>query len=244
MMNDLSNKVSLYYLVSEKIENEIKEGKYLPGTKIPSERELCDQFQVSRVTVRQAVGILEREGYLKRIQGKGTFVEPPYIQQDLNSVYSFSAEMNKQGKVNSTKVICKDVVEADKKLAERLGINEYDPVVFLERLRIAEDKPIIVERSWFPYAKYQYLLNIDFTIKGLYRTLSEDYGIVIDDAVEKFKVVTLNAHECKLLNCPRETPGLMIKRFAYYRGKTVSYSTNISKGESFEFAVHLKGIRS
>ena len=242
-MNDLSNKISLYYMVSEKLESEIKEGKYLPGGKIPSERELCEQFQVSRVTVRQAVSILEREGYLKRVQGKGTYVEPPYIQQDLNSVYSFSAEMNKQGKVNSTRILSKDVIEADKKLAERLGIAEYDPVIFIERLRIAENIPIIVERSWFAYSKYQYLLNIDFQKKGLYKTLSEDYGIEIDDAVEKFKVITLNSHECKLLNCPKDTPGLMIKRFAYFRGKVVSFSTNVSKGESFEFTVHLKGNR-
>ena len=84
-----------------------------------------------------------------------------------------------------------------------------------------------------------YSLNIDFTNRGLYKTLEEDYGIKIDKAIETFRATELNAQECKLLHCPKKQYGLLVKRTSYCNNTIVCYSTIVSKGDTFEFTVQL-----
>lgn len=238
-MKNSFNKIPLYYQIAANIDDKIEEGVFEKGDKIPSERELCNLYNVSRMTVRLAIDELVRQGKLEKVQGKGTFVLNKSIVQNLNNVYSFSKEMEKQGKISSTLIIKREVMNADEKTARRIGINENDQVVYLERLRLAENVAIMVEKSWFPYSKFSFLLNIDFTNKGLYKTLEEDYGIKIDKAVETFKATELNTQECKLLHCPLKQFGLLVKRTSYCNNTIVCYSTIVSKGDTFEFTVQL-----
>ncbi len=239
MNNNAFNKIPLYYQLAAKIEEQINDGVFEKGDKIPSERELCVLYNVSRMTVRLAIDELVRQGKLEKVQGKGTFVLNKSIIQNLNNVYSFSKEMEKQGKISSTQIIKREVIAADAKTAKRLGIKENDDVVFLERLRLAENVAIMVEKSWFPYSSFSFLLNIDFTNRGLYKTLEEDYGIKIDKAIETFRATELNAQECKLLHCPKKQYGLLVKRTSYCNNTIVCYSTIVSKGDTFEFTVQL-----
>ncbi|MCH4207758.1 MAG: GntR family transcriptional regulator [Solobacterium sp.] len=238
-MNELYNKVPLYCKLAETLEEKINHNVYKKGERIPSERELCEQYDVSRMTVRLAIEELERQGKVEKRQGKGTFVLSKSINQDLKDVYSFSREMERQGKISTTQIICRNVITADEKVACHLEIQKGDQVIYLERLRCAEDVAIMLEKTWFPYQSFSFLMNIDFGEKGLYKTLQEDYGIRIDRAIEKFKATELNANECKLLHCPKNQFGLLVKRTSYSEGKLVSYSTIVSKGDIFEFTVQL-----
>ena len=179
------------------------------------------------------------QGKLEKIQGKGTFILGKSIVQNLGNVYSFSKEMEKQGKISSTKIVTREKIKAEPKIAYHLGINENDDVIYIERLRCAENVAIMVEKAYFPYQGFEFLLDLDFAKRGLYKTLEEDYHIVFNKAIETFKACELNTRECKLLSCPKKQYGLLVKRTSYSNDKIACYSTIVSKGDSFEFTIKL-----
>jgi GntR family transcriptional regulator len=238
-VSDIYDKVPLYYKLAENIEEQINNDIYEKGEKIPSERELCEIYGVSRMTVRLAIDELVKKGKLEKVQGKGTYVLSKSIVQNLNKVYSYSKEMNKQGKISSTKMIKRKIVKADEKLAKKLRVPIGENLLYIERLRLAENVPIMVEKTWFIYNVTPFLMDIDFTKKGLYKTLDEDYGIRFNKAIETFKATQLNSYECRLLNCPNDQYGLLIKRLSYSDDKIICCSSIVSKGDTFEFTVVL-----
>lgn len=239
-MIDSNNKVPFYYQLAKEIEEKIEKGEWKKGEKITSERELCEQYKVSRITVRNAINELEKKGKLEKIQGKGTFVLGKNIVQNLGNVYSFSKEMEKQGKITSTRLLVQKLVKADYKIASQLNIDDGSEVVYLERLRIADDLPIMLEKTYFDFSKYPFMLTIDLKTKSLYKSLENDFGIIINKAVERFKACSLTAEECNALNCHKGQYGLLVKRTSYSKDNIVCYSTIVSKGDIYEFTVKLE----
>jgi len=240
-MNKINDSAPLYYKLSEEINRKIEEGIWPVGTKIPSERELVEKYNLSRITVRNAIAESVRQGKLEKVQGKGTFVLNRSIVQNLTNVYSFSEEMKKQGKISETKVVCCVVVDASEAIAKNLNVEPDSSVIFLERLRYADKgKPIIIEKTYFPYEEYEFLLTTDLEKVSLYKTLEQKHGIKIDRAIETFKACELRPSECRVLKCGNNHYGLMIKRMSYMNDKPVCYSTIVSKNDVFEFTIELK----
>ena len=218
----------------------IDSGEWNVGTCIPSERELSSIYNMSRITVRKAIDELERKGKLEKVQGKGTYVLNHQIVQNLNAVYSFSKEMEKQGKITSTKLIERSIIPADARVARNLNIEAGSPVIYLKRLRCDESgQAIMVEKTYFDKDKYAYVLEMDFDKDGLYKTLEEKYGLKIDKATERFKACELTLSECQLLDCPIRQYGLLVRRTSYSGNQLVCYSSIVSKGDIFEFTVSL-----
>lgn len=239
-MEEYYQKLPLYCQLAETIEKKIDSGKWSVGTCIPSERELSSIYNMSRITVRKAIDELERKGKLEKVQGKGTFVLNHKIVQNLNSIYSFSREMEKQGKITSTKLLERTIIPADARVAKNLKIDEGKPVIFLKRLRCDESgEAIMIEKTYFEKSKYPYVMDMDFKNGGLYKTLEEKYGVKIDKAIERFKACELTLSECQLLNCPIRQYGLLVRRTSFAGEQLVCYSSIVSKGDIFEFTVSL-----
>lgn len=239
-MNDAYYKIPLYCQLAESIEEKINDGTWKQGSKIPSERELSILYGMSRITVRNAIDELARQGKLDKVQGKGTFVLSKSIIQNLGNVYSFSKEMEKQGKISSTKLIRREFIKADKKISSHLGIDEGDEIVCIERLRCADDNvPIMIERTYFALPAYDFVLEINLEQESLYKSLEIKHGVRIDKAIETFKACELNPAECKLLHCAKKQYGLLVKRTSYCNDRIVCYATIVSKGDVFEFTVKL-----
>ena len=234
-----NDKLPLYWKLAEIIEEKIDNGDWKKGKPIPSERDLCKMYSMSRITVRKAVDELVRQGKLDKVQGKGTYVMGTSVVQNLGNVYSFSQEMEKQGKISSTKLVTRKTIEVEGKLARNLGVDDGTEVIYLERLRCAEDAPIMLERSYFPKEKFKFIFDIDLNKEALYRTLEDRYGVVIDRAIERFKACELNSYECKMLNCKMPQYGLLVRRTSYSKESLVCYSIIVSKGDTFEFTVQL-----
>jgi GntR family transcriptional regulator len=146
--------VTLYYQLKEMLKQKIKSGEWAIDIKIPTERMLCEMYNVSRITVRKALEELEREGYLKRMQGKGTFVTSIKIEQRLSKFYSFSEEIKKMGYVSSTRIIEFSMVDADRKLSGLLGVKENSRLYSLKRLRLANHEPFALETCYIPYSTW------------------------------------------------------------------------------------------
>ncbi len=239
MKLNADSRIPLYYQLLDEIEKKIQGEIWPRGEKIPAERELCEMYGVSRITVRKAIDELTRSGKLKRIQGKGTFVSDQPITQSLGSIYSFSQEMEKQGKISTTKVVDIETIKADRKLAERLNININDEVLVLKRLRLADDQPLMYERTYFEKKRFKKLESIDFNRVGLYKTLEIEFGIKSTKAVERFRACELTVNEAELLNAKPYSYGLIVQRRLYFKDEIVSWSSLVSKGDSFEFNVVL-----
>ena len=123
-----NSKLPLYHQLAEKITEEIKNNNLKEDEKIPSEREYCEKYKVSRSTVREAVKHLEQTGYLYRIQGKGTFVSPKMMKQNLLEFYSFTEEMKEIGKTPSSIIKSFKIITADKETAQKLGIQNESKI--------------------------------------------------------------------------------------------------------------------
>lgn len=241
MKTTYEDKIPLYYQLVEKIEDKIETNEWKPGECIPSERDLCELYGMSRITVRNAIAKLVNQGKLKKVQGKGTYVLGKSVTQKLNNhVYSFTSEMEKQGKISKTKLVYRELREAGERIGAKLKISPTDTVIYIERLRCAESAAIIVEKAYFPYKNFEFLMQLDFEKSSLYKTLEVKAGIFINKVVETISGCELDAHECHLLECTSPMYGLLVKRISYFNDTIISYSTMVSKGNTFQFTINLE----
>lgn len=234
-----NSRIPLYYRLLDEFEEKIRTEEWGRGSKIPPERMLCEIYGVSRITVRKALDELIRSGKLFTIQGKGTFVSEEKISQNLGSIYSFSQEMEKQGKISSTRVVEVETIEADAKIAERLKINTGDEVLVLKRLRLADELPIMYERTYFDKKSYKKLEEYDLNREGLYKVLERDFGIISTKAEERFRACELTQKEAMYLDAEPYSFGLVVQRTLYSNDEIICWSSLVSKGDSFEFNVVL-----
>lgn len=149
-MINKNSPIPIYYQLGEQIKALIEKGELKPGDALPPEREFAEKYQISRMTVRQAFTQLVNEGYLYRMQGKGTFVAERKIEQLLQGVTSFSEDMKARGLEPSSELIRFEMQPAAASIAEQLSIDESDPVYEIERIRLADGVPMALETSYLP----------------------------------------------------------------------------------------------
>jgi GntR family transcriptional regulator len=142
------SKVPLYYQLREEIKKKILNGTYKENDLIPSERELGEQFSLSSTTVRRALNDLVQEKLLERKAGKGTFVRMSKVKRDLRKVLGFTANMQEMGLSPSTRVLSKKIVSANAFARQRLGLEKGAMVVKINRLRLANDVPMMLETRY------------------------------------------------------------------------------------------------
>lgn len=147
---------------------------------LPGERELCELFGASRPTVRKALNLLENDGKILTISGKGNFFIGNKVHTDhqLNSPMGFYKDVRLQGKITKSKVLSQNIEKASKEIAECFGIEEGERVFHLERLRYIDDKLYSLTNSYLPMEIGIHLLKVDFTTSSLYDVLSQN-GIIV-----------------------------------------------------------------
>lgn len=238
-----NGKLPLYYALSSILEEKILSGDYPLNTKLPSERELSEMYEVSRITVRAAVEELVRNGLVEKKHGKGAFVSSNTINQGLVGIYSFTDEMQKKGLASNTKVLRRIIEMPSPKIQKVLELSPDSQVIYLERVRLNKDEvPFIIEGSYFPYEEYKFLLEDKAESSSLYGIL-ENHGKYFDSAVEKYKICELNSYEKKIFgleDTSRPYFGMLIRRTVSINGKPEGYSTVVTNGDIYEFTVHLK----
>ncbi len=168
--------IPLYYQLQQAIKREIDEGRWKPGDVITSERELMRVTDVSRATVRQAIAALINEGLLVREHGRGTFVARPHFEQKLHAVYSFSEQIRASGLKLDDRILQRVVLAAPPDLAELLGVVNGEPLIHLQRLRLIDGVPLMVNSSYLPYRLCPDLLKDDVG-NSLYRALIDRYDL-------------------------------------------------------------------
>lgn len=174
-----SSSSPLYQQMIEDLKDDIISGAYATGDKIPSELELANSYNVSRITVRRAISELCDEGYLIKRQGKGTFVTPPKIQRKITqdqNVLSFTATCAMSGIRAGA-----EMLEAKKCLSRQdeqtiLHLEDGSNVVYIQRVRTADGAPVMLENNFFPSPEFDNLLNENLNDCSLFEILRQKYG--------------------------------------------------------------------
>jgi GntR family transcriptional regulator len=218
----------------------IESGALGPGDRVPSERELTEQFGVSRMTARHALRDLETQGYLYRLQGKGTFVATPKLEQQLARLTSFTEDMRRRGLEPGARVLSVEAVEAGAKVARALGIAASEPIFRLERLRLAGGEPMALEVSHIPAGLCPGLGEVDFTDQSLYWILRERFGVVLAGATQSLEAVPASPYEAEVLRVHEETPLLLLERVSFdAAGRAVEFVRSLYRGDRYRFTTEL-----
>ncbi len=188
-----NNYKSRYEQITEQLRSEINENRFEPGDKLPSEKRLCEYFDVSRVTVRQALQNLEHQGLIYRKQGLGAFVSEEKVNQPLVQLSDFSEDMRRAGYTSSSKLISLKKVKAIAEINAILDLDNDTPLIQVDRVRLANNKPIAVDVTWLPASYGQLLFDENLTTQTIYQVLEEKFNIPITGG--RYKITATIADE-------------------------------------------------
>ncbi|MDO5322770.1 MAG: GntR family transcriptional regulator [Clostridia bacterium] len=199
----------MYLQLKDYIIDEIGNGQLPPGSKVPSETEISEQFNISRVTVRKAYGELGDEGYLVRKRGKGTFVRDVRVYMDLSCSKSFTLTCKSLGLEPSTVVLNTGFVEADKRVASALSIEPGTKVAYAERVRYADNVAVRIEYNYY-FPAYVSIIEEDLS-KSISRILEEKFGIHgTRESHYRITIDYTDQRESNILNTKNMTPILAV----------------------------------
>lgn len=236
---DKSNIIPLYYQLMNIIIHMIEEGNLREDDKLPSERELSDSYSISRSTVRQAISELEKEGYIYRIHGRGTFVSPRMFKQNLLRFYSFTEEMKKIGKIPSSKVLDFAIINCNEKLTKEMKLDSGKKLYVFTRLRLADNEPMMLETSYVPCSRFPGLTKELLEESPMYDIFKIRYNVSITSAEEIFQSVLTRENEAKLLKYNSGLPSMMIERTTYENENVIEYTKGIARGDRFRYSIIL-----
>ncbi|MGL5312986.1 MAG: GntR family transcriptional regulator [Peptostreptococcaceae bacterium] len=224
----------LVEILRQKIENEMT-----PNDKMLSERGICEQYGVSRTTVRLAMAELENMGYIYKRHGKGTFVAAiNKNSQNLMDSYSFTDHMKQLDKKPSTKVLSFEILESAKYFAENLGITPGEKMIKITRLRLADGLPMMLERTYLPMKEFAGLSEEEVANTPLYEIFRDKYGEVIKVADEEFSAGILSEDEAKLLEVPLDSACLKLLRTTYNAdNRVIEFTLSVARSDKFVYKI-------
>jgi GntR family transcriptional regulator len=229
----------LYYEIFDRILDNIKDGIYAENSLLPSERVLCDVYHVSRSTVRQSLIVLEKQGHIYKVQGKGTFVKPKNYEQDLGRFYSFSEEIKKYNTRIDNYIIGSEIICLNSELCEKLKVHPNERFHKIIRLRSVNKIPLMIDINYLPQSRF-YHIDVDMLkMESLYAYLSRNYNIKIDKSVETLKPCLPKTNESRLLNISTKLPCTLLERFSYEGDNIIEYTSSIVRGDKYTFKVAL-----
>jgi len=231
--------IPLYFQLKELLRKLIMDGSWTLGDAIPTERELCDIFGVSRTTIRQAVSELVNEGLLYRSQGRGTFVakqklKERFIQQNIG----FYEEMTSKGLHLESEVLEQSVTVAPDDIAAQLQIKNGDKIIKIERLRSVESEKVLIVVTYIPYDICPGLAEEDLNNASLYQILREKYGLKVETGSRTIEAISASDFDAQLLGIPKDVPLLLIKSIGYLAdGKPLEYYEAKHRGDRCKLEV-------
>ena len=231
----------LYVQLMEELETSIRNGVYKPGDKIMTEAEMAKEYGVSLITVRKAVGSLMEKGLVMRKQGKGTFVTKPKYSRNMKKLQSFTEMCEQMGVKPGAQVLENRLIMADKKVADRLGIEPGSNVVYISRLRLADGEPVQVEKSYFPL-KYAFLLEEDLNNGSMFECLKEKAGAKVASSEKMIELCRATAEEAALMDVKKGDYLLLVKSTAYdENGEPMYAGIQLINGDRFSLYVYVSG---
>lgn len=241
-LQQFSPPVPLYEKIRESVRADILSGTLRHHERIPSEKEFMSIFGVSRITVRQALGDLERDGMIFRIPGKGSYVAKPKEKptQELARLQGFAEAMEQQGYSARNRVVGLATLPASEEIAERLRVFVGAPVTEIRRVRYLDESPISFDIT---YVKADYgdrLAREDLAGRDIFLILEKDYGIPLGHADQCIQSLAADEVMANYLEVEVGSPVLYIERLAYTRsGEPLEFDYVYYRGDSFRYRLRI-----
>lgn len=231
--------VPLYYQLADVLRNRITSGEFNVGQQLPSERDLMSTFTISRNTVRDAIDVLVQEGLVERSHGKGMFVSSPQLKLGLSRMTSFTEDMRERNLRPSSQLIKAEVIYPPEAIAHELQLLEGEKVLYLERLRLADDLPMAINLSYFPFSQYPALLDEESYNGSMYQILEEKYQVHIAHAEQTVKAAVATQQQADWLKIAKGDPILVIAGTAYSSDDVpVEYMHQVYRGDRYVFSIN------
>ncbi len=211
-----SSKVPIYHQLYVILRDRILHGEWQAGDLLPAEPELMEFYDVSRITVRQAVELLANENLVYKRRGKGTFVSLAKVRTDAARLISFEEDMQERGLKPSIKVIEADIVQVSRVTAEKLNMKNGDDLAFLSRLCLADNEPILLDQIFLvhDYCK-GFLDGHDYAVESPYDVLEQEYDIRIERAEQNISAMNASKSWSDILEVSEQQALIYIERYSY-----------------------------
>jgi len=236
LLIDRDSDVPAYYQLEEWLERRIESEDLLPGTAVPSERELAKRLAMSRMTVRQAMTGLQRDGYLVRRPGAGSVVGRPRLVGSIPALSGISAEVARQGHSSTTRVLAIDQLEPPSAIGASLGLVHGVDAIRVRRTRRVDDEPFSIETSWLHPELCAPVLDIDLGDRSLNDILVNQCGLDLASGHERITATTLDPFEADQLTLRSGSPAFRVQRTTWERsGEPVEVVVTVIRGDRFSF---------
>ncbi|HEL1586756.1 TPA: GntR family transcriptional regulator [Streptococcus suis] len=223
-----------YITIHDKIKEQIDQGIWAIGQRLPSERDLAEEFGVSRMTLRQGITLLVEEGVLQRKVGSGTYVANTRVQEKMRGTTSFSEIVQLQGKEPSSRVLSFVKTKPNEKEIDLLGLEKGEFVIRMERVRFADAVPVVYEVASIPARLIQDMKKEEVT-NQFYKTLTKN-GFKLGKTQQTIYARLANDKIAKLLHISKNHPILALRQVSYLEnGQAFEFVNSQYVGERFEF---------
>lgn len=237
-----SSTIPLYTQIKEALRAKIMDGTYVAYQRLPSEREMIDAFGVSRITVRQAMNDLQKEGLLFKVHGKGTFVAMPNVSQELTHLQGFGEAMRLLGHETHSEVFGLSTVTGSSLACAKLGIDDGSAVTEIKRVRYLNRDPVSIDYSWVRHDLGSRLTEKNLREKDLFSLLENELRQPLHSADVEIDATSANAEIASYLKVTPGAPILRIERLTYaaadkplvfeylhYRAETFKYKMKVMR---------------
>jgi DNA-binding GntR family transcriptional regulator len=235
-----SSPVPLYYQFAEHVRDAIKSGALVPGERLPNEIELAKSFDMSRPTMRQALGELVSEGLLVRQRGVGTIVTPDEIRRHVE-LTSLLEDLEASGRRASTRVISLGTGTGPDAAATALRVERDEPLLHIERVRYADGKPLALMHNWLIVREVASSLTAeDLERQGLYQLLRAA-GRRPSAARQSIGARAAGQRDAQLLEVKRGSPLITVRRTAYDSdNRVLEYGEHVYRSDDYAIEVFVR----
>jgi len=230
----------MYAQLESQLRRRIESGEWSLGSQIPAEHSLCEQYGVSKVTVRHALQRLANKGLIVRQQGRGSFVRTTDLTAGTRSVRSFTAEVQDLGMRPTSRLLSVSEMGAPEEVSGALGLQPGEPVVKVNRVRLGDGQPIGVQTSYLISARFPGLAQRNLDGGSLYALLQEQYGLTPVEARETFTVGQVSSVDAKLLKVPVGSPAFFVERTTFDSRGSFEYVSSVMRGDRYRVTVTIK----
>jgi DNA-binding GntR family transcriptional regulator len=237
---DREDHQKLYMQLYEILRKKIESKEWAVGSQIPTEEDLCKMFSVSRATVRTAVMELVRQGYLRRQQGKGTFIFRNAVSEGLSMLTSLKELLLEEGVGYGSHVLARTVMMPVDGLHTKLGISEDKHVIYIKRLWTSGEKPVLLQEIYIPYHICPLLLEDDIEGVSLFDLFERKYGIKITKVDNFMETIRLEPDQSLLLESPKDSFALLLTQIFYSGDTLIMYMRSLKRQDRLQLLIELE----
>ena len=227
----------MYRQIADALREKISAGELKPGDALPTESSLQEAFNVSRVTVRQALKLLTEEQIVESIQGSGTYVKEERVNYDSYQLTGFYEKLADRNVDTHSEVSIFEVLKADAKLAEKLNLSHDDKVWHVKRVRFIKQKPVNLEETWMPLALFPDL-TWEVMENSKYHYVEQIKKLVIDRSEQELVPIMPSEEAIAALSLDPAKPILeKVSRGFLKDGRVFEYSRNVFNTDDYKFTL-------